>query len=600
MQDGWLLLTTQANELPVQLLSKVTVTSLPKTMVGWAPKVFAQSGATSVSTVSTTKAESIPVVTSITATKSVYSGTASLSMSSLLRTIVSSSAIAVATSRQLVTQANSSNYTSVCAAVKKFATSGELDTKISSPIRTILSSSSDVARITNTKTYVTGEVGVNIAHAVPTVVSAQTDVSFSHLIQSIATSGYLAAPISLVKKYAESGLTSIVIPVKEYIVSGESDIKISAPAKVYTASSYIEGSIVRARTIVDSDYVQACITATKLKAASGDTPIEVGIAIMDRAISGDLPIDIVKVISKYIVSSSLPLDYDLAQKKYWSTGPLPITVNGARKLWFTSGNTLIDVFGDTRALLLDEQEWIIIKKLGTQSWKFLAGMDDKTTTVLAHIGAKIRLQETIDAAENADIIFTSFGEVERITWYRDQTKQNIMMEVYIEYTNQFPFRSTTVYYDWFNIRCHETIQTYAQSLNGTIIPDTFTSNSLFVPNSSVLLTCNTIVQEGMAVYVDGSGILQPAIATSKLTSNVIGLVQSKPNSHQARIAQVGELGISSLTLTPGNKVFLSATVPGALSPTVITTPNHILRRIGYATGVHTVLIDIQNISVIRH
>lgn len=112
-----------------------------------------------------------------------------------------------------------------------------------------------------------------------------------------------------------------------------------------------------------------------------------------------------------------------------------------------------------------------------------------------------------------------------------------------------------------------------------------------MPDSEVLadgLTCDTGVTIGSVVYMDAS-LLKPGDATDISTARVIGVVV-KEDSVFCGIRQVGP--VTAYTgLVPGNKYFLSTSVPGGLQATPPTGSGEVVHSIGIAVSSETLYIN---------
>lgn len=107
-----------------------------------------------------------------------------------------------------------------------------------------------------------------------------------------------------------------------------------------------------------------------------------------------------------------------------------------------------------------------------------------------------------------------------------------------------------------------------------------------VPDSSMIFNvdCHPSVYIGSFIYIDEFEIARNANATSYSTSNVLGVVESKPTSN---ICNVRVSGISSELfsgLDPALDYFLSDTVDGGISPVVPTASGHVKLKLGQSFG----------------
>lgn len=93
------------------------------------------------------------------------------------------------------------------------------------------------------------------------------------------------------------------------------------------------------------------------------------------------------------------------------------------------------------------------------------------------------------------------------------------------------------------------------------------------------VNCTSSTQIGDWVY-NNSGIYTPAIATSMVTSRVIGIITEKlgPTVARVRVSGVSEAIFTALLVnTP---YFLSAVTAGQMTNVIPTTSGHILLNLG--------------------
>jgi hypothetical protein len=111
--------------------------------------------------------------------------------------------------------------------------------------------------------------------------------------------------------------------------------------------------------------------------------------------------------------------------------------------------------------------------------------------------------------------------------------------------------------------------------------------------------CGVGVFEGMPVYVDNLGDLQPANSSSISTSHVIGVVFEEIDSFgNCNIKTVGPVG-GYVGLTIGQKYYLSTTVPGGLQSTPPTGSGEVVKLIGTAINSTTLFVNTTQPLVVR-
>lgn len=99
------------------------------------------------------------------------------------------------------------------------------------------------------------------------------------------------------------------------------------------------------------------------------------------------------------------------------------------------------------------------------------------------------------------------------------------------------------------------------------------------------------VVKGDAVYIFGATanvrIVKKALANSRDTTPAIGVVmEAAANNQFTRVINLGVLtGLDTSAFPEGDRVFLSATIPGALTPTVPVAPN-LAQRVGFCLRQH--------------
>lgn len=649
MQNGWLFVTDDIRDLPVALLSKSLVGSLSVSATyGTKDTVVSNSVAATYSSYRAAYSQvlascighsetervsaTLPVYLASSSITQVISAPRAIDMGLVFTSSVTSPNNAVANIPTRIIVA--SGATSAVIPVRSIISSGSLGVSLSTQTTTLIQSSSvGMSVVPPVQPKVSTQVGVYCSYtkdpvlsqwrdisfiapahpvsvAAPVGVSfippvtpksaAQIGITFSSQEREIIQSATAKASITLSKDQIVSNTTAIVIPVKQY-VSDYIGIGITALVKpyVYPVNPAI-GHIEAANKV----YVQAAALAigvddgSKAYTSSASLAINVPGIVTPKAISTSLGITFVPRVINYAESLGLIFDFHKTNNYSATSHVLPIHSTYSKK--YTSGYSVnVDVFGTTPALEVTDQEWVLLKKLGTQTWRFLSVLDEKSTQVLSHMGAELRLHEVLAAMTTLDVTYTSFNEVEHVTWYKGQDKVERLMELQIDYSNQFPYRATLLYYDAYDTKCYEYIQTFTQGIAGDIVPDTFVRNILFNPNTYFTVTTTTNAVPGMAVYAGQGGVFEPAIATSALTANVYGVITNKTFSTSAFAAQFGEVECPYGNFTAGNAVFLSDTIPGHLTHLVPSAPGHIVRRVGYALSATRVMLDIQQTQVIR-
>lgn len=108
--------------------------------------------------------------------------------------------------------------------------------------------------------------------------------------------------------------------------------------------------------------------------------------------------------------------------------------------------------------------------------------------------------------------------------------------------------------------------------------------------------CDPSVNIGDFVYVDAAAVLQPALADDISTSKVLGVIidDGPPCVIKATGGYTGFTG-----LIPGDRYFLSETVPGGIQNTVPTTSGHVIKLVGTALSSTTLFIDTSQPLTIR-
>ena len=92
--------------------------------------------------------------------------------------------------------------------------------------------------------------------------------------------------------------------------------------------------------------------------------------------------------------------------------------------------------------------------------------------------------------------------------------------------------------------------------------------------------CESSVFVGAAVYMQASGIAKNAIATSIGQSNVIGIIQEKPELNLCNIRVIGVTPPVFTGLDVSKEYFLSDSVAGGVVTIAPSLSGHIVLRIG--------------------
>lgn len=103
------------------------------------------------------------------------------------------------------------------------------------------------------------------------------------------------------------------------------------------------------------------------------------------------------------------------------------------------------------------------------------------------------------------------------------------------------------------------------------------------PDLIQTFSCDASVYIGAWVYLDVSGVAQNAIATSVSASNVIGVVEQKPNSTACLVRVLGVTRELFTGLTINLPYFLSSTVAGDMTTSIPTGSGEVVLRLGTPT-----------------
>jgi len=307
--------------------------------------------------------------------------------------------------------------------------------------------------------------------------------------------------------------------------------------------------------------------------------------------------DIVKVEPTYISSPTAELNYEVLTRRLIESDLQYAQITAIEK-YVESNSVLIDVFSIGTATSVRDQDWILMRHLGTEDWKFLSVLNETTTRVRANIGADVRLYEMLSASESKVINYTPFGEVERIVVYTSPSKAVKQFEMYIEYVDEFPFRATTIFYDFTGNRYYATEQSYTRDIDGEIISDGFRvlesvniEQAKNFPGVGVWVPSLVAVDILDVVYVNGTKI-DKASSSAYSSSQVLGVVTDKSTPTTAIVAQVGV--VSGYTgLVTGAHYYLHSTLPGQISITP-PAPNSglYMKKVGIAFTSEQLLLDL--------
>jgi hypothetical protein len=302
-------------------------------------------------------------------------------------------------------------------------------------------------------------------------------------------------------------------------------------------------------------------------------------------------IEFIEVVDKWTTSSAALISLAEAEKKLFPS--LPVTFYSGTRRLRSSLPYSIEIYYSNLANVIEEVDWTLIKKLGTEDWKFLSVLDESTTRTLSHISADIKFHEVLAAGLSNDVSYTPFGEIETVVIYRDVNRAQKMSEISVEYVNEFPFRSTLLMYDYYGIKYYDATTTYTQGVDGEVVGDTFTVNLDFVPSEGGLLPCHPSVQVGDAVYIDNSGIVQRGVASSAETSRVTGFVINKPSHDVASMHFRGLLEHTLSGLIPGAQYFLDPVNPGKITNVVPSGTGNVIKKVGIASSSIGLNINLQ-------
>jgi hypothetical protein len=120
-----------------------------------------------------------------------------------------------------------------------------------------------------------------------------------------------------------------------------------------------------------------------------------------------------------------------------------------------------------------------------------------------------------------------------------------------------------------------------------------TSLSRGTPDVIATFDCASTVYVGSWVYMDSSAIIRNAIATSAITSNVIGVTEEKLSATSCRVRLLGITVGIFLGLTPNTPQFLSVVTAGAMSTVIPTGAGEYILRLGTPLSATQMLISPQ-------
>jgi hypothetical protein len=106
------------------------------------------------------------------------------------------------------------------------------------------------------------------------------------------------------------------------------------------------------------------------------------------------------------------------------------------------------------------------------------------------------------------------------------------------------------------------------------------------------VTCGLGVAEGSFVYMDPFGVAQLGLADDINTARLIGVVVISTDSlgTHCNIKQIGPVD-AYLGLIPGQRYFLSDTIPGGLTATPPTSPGYVVHSVGIAISATTLYVN---------
>ena len=110
--------------------------------------------------------------------------------------------------------------------------------------------------------------------------------------------------------------------------------------------------------------------------------------------------------------------------------------------------------------------------------------------------------------------------------------------------------------------------------------------------------CLSSVYEGAWVYMDATGTAHNALADDLSTSNVIGMVESKPSLNKCVIRVGGVSAGIFVGLDTTKEYYLSDTIAGAIQTNVVTASGHIMLKIGQPFSSSKMFVQ-KGIAIVR-
>lgn len=404
-------------------------------------------------------------------------------------------------------------------------------------------------------------------------------------------------------QYFATAVNPVNIVSKEidYSQSIEVSVDISLVPKL-TKSDEIAIEIVDGKIIYNnSDIIQISVLPQDPKLVEGNVIPIFGLS----SSSGIAQSNILSIIGtadpqKYTASPVFEFDYKISVKKYFYSTVWGESISGVPK-WVQSNMIFVDIMFENFQLTFDDQEWIVLRHLGTYDWKFFAVLDDRTLiTPIVGATPDIRYHELVHAHQSITLTYNLNGNVYRVLTYGSELKlpNELISDRQIEYLDTFPCRATTQFFDTAGFLYKTVIETFVPGLGNEIIADTIQVIDNNIPCSTIPGPGNPAIVIGDVVYVDGFGIFQPAIATSATTARAVGFVTSSPGGGFFGVKPYGP--ISGFTgLTPGAKYFVSSSVAGKIQAPPPVNTGFALKKVGIAQNSTTLLINIDETLTVR-
>lgn len=408
------------------------------------------------------------------------------------------------------------------------------------------------------------------------------------------------ADVTLTKLFFEHSLAVAVVGPKKVLAESQVDATFGVPEKLYADSGTVGVSVVKtAPKRVSTVDLPVEITDTKLLFLG--TPVSVNVVYPDpkRESSDTFNISVIAGNKKYFSSSSSAMWHRV--KRHWYEESQVTDIGSTTSPKYEESNQcLVDIFAIGTTIELEQQDWILLRHLGTEDWRFLSVLDESRKVVQEN-GAldDTSFQEVFLNSSSHDVFVNSDGRVERLVVHKDENKDQKLIEMYVEYVDGFPFRATTMAYDFYGVKYYNATQTYLQDGNGGIVGDDFDVTIDFIPSSGGVIKTGSDVEKGHLVYADSIGLGQKALGTSAASSRVIGFSTAKLAGPRSNMHKEGLMEDVLTGLTPGATYFLSDTVPGGIQTFPPTAPGSVLKKIGYALDTNQLWVDLSQPLVIR-